>query len=67
MQSRCAASISNEDAAMTALIIRATAYWNISQTARLLSLFCLLGITLAAAVAPHVSSNELGWVFAHLE
>ena len=52
---------------MTALIIRATAYWNISQTARLLSLFCLLGITLAAAVAPHVSSNELGWVFAHLE
>ena len=52
---------------MTALIIRATAYWDISQTVRSLSLFCLLGMTLTTAVVPHVPSNELGWVFAHIE
>ena len=66
-QSRFAALNRDEDAAMTALIIRATAYWDISQTVRLLSLFCLLGITLTTAVVPHIQSNELGWVFTHLE
>lgn len=52
---------------MTALILRATAYWEIPHTVRLLGLFCLLGITMTTAVLPHIPSNELGWVFTHLE
>ncbi len=52
---------------MTALIIRAAVRQDISQTIRLLSLFCLLGASLTIAALPHVSSNELGWVITHLE
>ncbi len=52
---------------MTALILRATANWDISQTGPMLSLFCLLGLTLTTAVVPHIPSNELGWVITHLE
>jgi hypothetical protein len=52
---------------MTALLLRATANLNISETIPMLSLFCLLGLTLSTAVLPHIPSNELGWVITHLE
>jgi hypothetical protein len=55
------------EATMTALILRATANLNISETIPMLSLFCLLGLTLSTAILPHIPSNELGWVITHLE
>jgi hypothetical protein len=41
--------------------------WEISENARIVSLICLLGIALSAAILPHVPTDELRWVFTHLE
>jgi hypothetical protein len=41
--------------------------WEISENARIVSLICLFGVALSAAILPHIPADELGWVFAHLE
>jgi hypothetical protein len=43
------------------------ARWTVAETRRVVCLVCLLGVTLSAALLPHVSTDQLGWVFAHLE
>jgi hypothetical protein len=39
----------------------------VADTLKMLCLFALLGLTISAAVLPHVAPDDLAWVFAHLE
>jgi hypothetical protein len=41
--------------------------WTVAETRRVVCLVCLLGVTLSAALLPHFSTDQLGWVFTHLE
>jgi hypothetical protein len=47
--------------------LRSDARWSVAETRRIVCLVCLLGVTLSAALLPHISTDQLGWVFAHLE
>ena len=52
---------------MNRRLLRSNARWSVAETRRIVCLVCLLGVTLSAALLPHVSTDQLGWVFAHLE
>jgi len=47
--------------------LRSDTRWSVAETRRIVCLVCLLGVTLSAELLPHVSNDQLGWVFAHLE
>jgi hypothetical protein len=48
-------------------LLQANAKWSVEETRRVVCLVCLLGVALSAALLPHVSTDQLGWVFVHLE
>ncbi len=52
---------------MSRRLFRSNARWSVAETKRIVCLVCLLGVTLSAALLPYVSTDQLGWVFAHLE
>jgi hypothetical protein len=47
--------------------LRANPRWSIAETRRIVCLVCLLGVSLSAALLPHLSVEQLGWIFTHLE
>jgi hypothetical protein len=52
---------------MNPRLTRPVAQKSLRDIGRVVCLVCLLGVTLSAAVLPHVAADELGWVVAHLE